>query len=128
MKQGIFKSNNVHLEDHEYQTVKILLENGFDVELIPTSQIKGLRTPDISINGVLWEIKSPLGCSKNTAKHTIQNAAHQASNIIVDLRRCGLPQEQAIKDLVKHFEYSRRLKHMMIISKEGGKILDFTKK
>jgi len=126
MKQGILKTNNVHLEEHEYQTVKTLIFNGYDIELIPTSQIKGLRTPDISINGVLWEIKSPIGNSKNTAKHTIQNAAHQASNIIVDLRRCGLPQDSAIKDLRKHFDYSRRLKRMMIITKEEV-ILDYVK-
>lgn len=126
MKKGILKTNNVHLEDHEYRTVKLLIENGYDIELIPTSQIKGLRTPDISINGVLWEIKSPIGSSKNTAKHTIQNASHQASNIIVDLRRCGLSPEQAIKDLKKHFDYSRRLKRMKIITKDEI-ILDYDK-
>ena len=126
MKKGTLKTNNVHLEDHEYQTVKLLLEKGYDIELIPTSQIKGMRTPDISINGVLWEIKSPTGNSKNTAKHTIQNASHQAFNIIVDLRRCGLSQELAIKDLKYNYELSRRLKQMMIITKEED-ILDYKK-
>ena len=56
MERGILKTNGVHLEEHEYATVKLLLELGYNVELIPTSQVKGMRTPDISINGVLWEI------------------------------------------------------------------------
>ena len=123
---GILKTNGVHLEDHEYQSIKVLLEKGFNIELIPTSQIKGMRTPDISIEGILWEIKSPTGNSKNTIKHTVQNAAHQASNIIVDLRRCGLPEEQAIKELKFHFDLSRRLKRMMIIRK-SEEVLDYIK-
>ena len=48
----------VHLADHEYKTVKLLTENGYDVELIPPSVIKGLRMPDIMINNVPWEIKT----------------------------------------------------------------------
>ncbi len=55
MEKGILKANGVHLANHEYNTVKLLTENGYDVELIPTSVIKGLRMPDIMINNVPWE-------------------------------------------------------------------------
>ena len=126
METGILKTNGVHLEEHEYATVKLLLELGYNVELIPTSQVKGMRTPDISINGVLWEIKSPTGNSKNTIKHTLQNASHQANNVIVDLRRCKLPEEQAIKDLEQRYRLSKRIRRMMIVTKEE-KIIDLAK-
>ena len=76
MEKGTLKVNGVHLENHEYATVKLLLINGYNVELIPASQVKGMRTPDISIDGVLWEIKSPTGSGKHTMKHTLQNATH----------------------------------------------------
>ena len=78
----------VHLADHEYKTVKLLTENGYDVELIPPSVIKGLRMPDIMINNVPWEIKSPTGNGKHTIKHNLQNATHQSNNIILDLPYC----------------------------------------
>ena len=55
MEKGILKANGVHLANHEYNTVKLLTENGYDVELIPPSVIKGLRMPDIMINNVPWE-------------------------------------------------------------------------
>lgn len=47
MGKGNLKQNGVHLQDHEYATVKLLLENGFDIELIPPSQIKNLKMPDM---------------------------------------------------------------------------------
>ena len=116
MEVGNLKTNGVHLAEHEYATIKLLLSLGYDIELIPTSQVKGMRTPDISINGVLWEIKSPTGNSKNTIKHTLQNASHQANNVIVDLRRCKLAEEQAIKDLEQRYRLSKRIRRMKMVN------------
>ena len=126
METGTLKTNGVHLEEHEYATVKLLLNQGYNIELIPTSQVKGMRTPDISVNGVLWEINSPTGNSKNTIKHTLQNASHQANNVIVDLRRCKLPEDQAIKDLEQRYRLSKRIRRMKIVTKDE-KIIDLNK-
>ncbi len=35
MEIGTLKTNGVHLADHEYDTVKLLTEKGYDIELIP---------------------------------------------------------------------------------------------
>ena len=126
MTAGILQTNGVHLEEHEFATVKLLLESGRNIELIPASQVKGMRTPDVSIDGVLWEIKSPTGNGKHTIKHTLQNATHQANNVIVDLRRCRLPQNQAVKELEQRFGLSKRIRHMKIITNEE-EIIDFGK-
>lgn len=126
METGTLKANGVHLENHEYATVKLLLMHGHNIELIPASQVKGMRTPDISIDGVLWEIKSPTGNSRHTMKHTLQNAAHQSSHVIVDLRRCKMSQDIAAKELEHHFRLSRRIHHMKIITVDE-KIIDFSK-
>jgi len=45
MEKGKLKQNGVHLEEHEYNTVKYLLESGYDVELIPPSKIKHPQMP-----------------------------------------------------------------------------------
>ena len=112
--------------EHEYSTVKYFLAQGQDVELIPPLQVKGMNTPDIQINGVTWEIKSPTGDGKHTMKHTIQNAKHQSRNVIVDLRRCGLVEDQAIRELEHHFNLSKRLRRMTIITNSENK-LDYKK-
>ena len=76
--------------------------------------------------GIPWEMKSPEGGSKTTMKHTVENALEQSNNIIVDLQRCKLNDDQAIKDLERQFKLSRRLRRMKIITKDR-EILDFHK-
>ena len=127
MNEGKLAQNGVHLQDHEYKTVKLLLENGFDVELIPPSQIKGLRMPDIMMGGIPWEMKSPEGDGKKTIQNTMQNAAHQAGNIIIDLRRCKINEEKAIRGFEREFNLSKRVKRMKIITLEE-KNLTFPRK
>jgi len=117
MKNGNLKTNGVHLRDHEYATVKLLLENGYDVELIPPSQINGLRMPDIMLHGTPWEMKSPQGGGKCTIMNTIQNGVNQSRNMIVDLRRCKLSDEQALKELKYYLKNSKRLRRLKVITK-----------
>ena len=126
MAKGKLIQNKVHLKAHEYNTVKFLLNRGFDVELVPPSEIKGIRMPDIVMNGVAWEMKSPEGSGKYTLKNAIQNASHQAQSIIIDLRRSPLDEKKSINELERRFALSRRLRRMKIICK-GDKLLDYTK-
>lgn len=126
MSKGKLTQNGVHLREHEWNTVKLLLENGEDVELIPPSQIQGLTMPDIMLHGVPWEIKSPNGRSKNNIKHIIQKAKHQSDSIIIDLRRSTFEEEYAINELKKHFLLSKRLRRMKIVRKNSI-IIDFNK-
>ena len=69
MKKGTLKTNGVHLRDHEYATVKLLLENGYDVELVPPSQINGLRMPDIMLPFRKRTVK-PSGCARDHRRYT----------------------------------------------------------
>lgn len=127
MKNGELKQNGVHLEDHEYKTVNYFLNLGYDIELIPPSQIKGLQMPDIMLEGKPWEMKAPQGGTKNTIRHAMQNAGHQSSNVIIDLRRCKLNTEYAIKDIEAQFKVSKRIRNLKIITNDGN-ILDYISK
>ena len=126
MSLGKLTQNGVHLKEHEYKTVKFFLEKGYDIELIPPSQIKGLHMPDIMMNGVAWEMKAPEGRGKRTLQNTLQNAAHQSVNIIIDLRRCKIKQDDAVKELERHFHLFKRIRQMIIITNEA-QILDYQK-
>ena len=126
MEIGQFKQNGVHLEEHEYNTVKLLLNCGYDIELIPASTVKGFKMPDLVMQGQLWEMKSPQGGGKKTIENTLQTAAKQGKNIIIDLRRCKVDEIQAIKDVQRYFSDSKIIRHIIIITKEEL-ILDLKK-
>ena len=126
MKKGILKTNGVHLQAHEYHTVKILLDSGSSIELVPTTQIKGLKMPDMMVDGIPWEIKAPEGNGKNTIQHNLKYAAHQSENVIVDLFRCKLEEEVALKEIQHHFNLSKRIRRLKVVTK-SEMIIDFHK-
>ena len=126
MGTGKLKQNGVHLQEHEYATVKLFLDKGVDIELIPRSQIKKFRQPDIMMGGVAWEIKAPIGTGKKNIENILQGASEQSRNIIIDLIRSKMPEEDAIKGYEQYFKQSKRIKRMKII-KKNREILDFSK-
>jgi len=126
MKRGKISPNGVILEKHEIATVVFLTELGFDVKLIPQSNAKGVRTPDLIINGVSWELKCPRGQGRWLLENTLQRAVKQSPNVIIDLKRIRIHQTKCLKELEKQFGYSKGLEHLKIITKTR-KIIDFKK-
>ncbi len=117
-KSGKITPNGVILEEHEYATVLFLTEQGYDVELIKPSPIEGTKSPDIKMDGVVWEMKSPIGKGKWVIKNIMQKASHQSENVIIDLRRSRqYPQEKYINEAKQRFESITRLKRLKIIGK-----------
>jgi len=126
-KKGKLIQNRVHLEEHEFQTVKFFIDLGYDIELIPPAQIKGLQMPDIMLLGKPWEMKAPIGNGKNTIMHVMQHAGRQSCNVILDLRRCKLDTNEAIKKTEYYFKTSKRIRNLKIIVNDE-KLIDYSKK
>ena len=126
MKKGKIIPNGVILEKHEYRTVLLFTEMGVDIELIPKSEKKGVHAPDIVMNGLRWEMKSPKGEGKYLMQNTIQKAVKQSRNVIIDLRRAKRSQERCLQELEKEFGSSKNLQKLKVITK-SRKILDFEK-
>ena len=61
MRQGVLITNGVILERHEMMTVNFLLRLGLNIELIPKSNKAGVRTPDLRMEGLEWEMKRGTG-------------------------------------------------------------------
>ena len=125
-KRGKITPNGVVLKTRENATAVFLTEQGFDVDLIPTSNIEGVHTPDIKMNGLKWEMKAPLGEGNQLMENTIQRALKQSQNIIVDLRHTKRHQAKCLRELEKQFLSKKGVKRLKVITK-SGKTLDFEK-
>ena len=126
MKKGKLTQNGVHLQEHEWQTVKYFLENGKDIILLPKSNIKNFRIADIIMDGEPWEIKAPKGNGRYTAQNILQDAAGQSRNVIIDLHRCKMNDDNAKARFEREFVNSKTIKRMKIIDK-SRKMIDFIK-
>ena len=125
-KKGKITPNGVVLKTHENATAVFLTEQGFDVELIPASNIEGVHTPDIKMDGLKWEMKAPLGEGNQLMENTIQRALRQSQNIIIGLRHTKRHQTKCLRELEKQFLNKKGIKHLKVITKRG-KTLDFEK-
>jgi hypothetical protein len=126
MKQGKITPNGVVLHTHENATVVFLTEQGYDIELIPPVQQKGIRTPDIKARDLKWEIKCPTGKSANTIKRAFKVALRQSKNIIFDLRNSKMPDKVNIAKLGKEFSDIRSVENLIIITK-SRKMIELSK-
>ena len=125
-KKGKITPNGVVLKTHENATAVFLTEQGFDVELIPASNIEGVHTPDIKMDGLKWEMKAPLGEGNQLMENTIQRALRQSQNIIIDLRHTKRHQTKCLRELEKQFLNKKGIKRLKVITK-SGKTLAFEK-
>ncbi len=83
-------------EEHEINVARFFADLGYNITFLCPSNIKGNFVPDIVMNGIEWEIKCPIGKGKHTIERNINKAVLQSPNIIVDLRRISLPEDQCI--------------------------------
>ncbi len=117
-KIGKVIPNGVKPAPHEWDTILFFTERGKDVELIPASHTPGDKRPDIFMDGLLWESKSPTKCHHRTIERVFYDASNQSSNIIIDLRRAK-GKENAILTLEKCFKHTRKVRNLYIITKNS---------
>jgi hypothetical protein len=116
----------VYPEPHELETVYLLSKHGKSIEFIKPNMTKGVRSPDIQMDGLLWEIKSPKGKSKRTIEKQFHRASKQSKNLILDLRRVKISLKKSLSETQRQFKIRRYIKKVIIITKDG-KVLTLVK-
>ncbi len=102
---------------HEMAIAELFANMNKDVVFLKPRNIPGAYTPDIKMDGLEWEIKSPDGKSDRTIRRNIHKASTQSKNIIFDLSRIGIAEEKCIKELKNAFESSNHIRNMIIVTK-----------
>ena len=123
MKKGKIIPNGVVLKTHENATVVFLKEQGYDIELIPKSNVTGVHSPDIIMNRLKWEMKAPKGEGKYLINNTIQKAVKQSRNIIIDLRRAKRHQSKCLREIENEFKRSNSVDRIIVITKKSKKLV-----
>lgn len=75
------------------------------------------KTPDITMNGVEWEIKSPTSSEKTTIRNILQKATKQSSNIILDTMRTNTVDETVICQVKTYLSKHKSIKKFVLITK-----------
>ena len=106
-------------EENEIQIAQIIAEHyNARVEFLRPIDDYKRKTPDIMLNGQLWEMKSPKGKSRNTIGRQMKRGMKQSKNIIVDGRRSPLADDVIIGELRNQCVERRSIRKLIFISKK----------
>jgi hypothetical protein len=106
----------LRLEPHEVATGRVRAEYGFRVQFRVPVFGDHMKNPDAFIDGELWEFKAPKGSSeKNTIADQFKRAGKQAKNLVLDLRRCDLPDDVSIDQAQWRFHGQTKLIRLIVI-------------
>lgn len=111
--------DGLEVESHEVETARRLADHGHEIDFRPISTSRGVKNPDVTMDGDTWEFKSPTGSGKNTISHQFSRAGKQATNVVFDLSRCGLDDATAIEQIRRRFFGQRRITRIIVIDKTG---------
>lgn len=117
------------LDIHEKRAADFLATKlGHDITFLVPNRRKGAKTPDITMNGLLWEIKSPKGKSSRTIENNLRAALWQSPYIIIDLRRMDgrVPTQKHLTEVERQFNLSKSIKHIVVITRQEA-TLDFNR-
>jgi Contact-dependent growth inhibition CdiA C-terminal domain len=111
----------VFVNVHEKLVVDFLATKfGYDVAFLVPDRRKGAKTPDIKMNDIFWEIKSPTGKSSRTIENNLRSALLQSPNIILDLRRIDgrIPTKKLLDEIEHRFNDARAIKRIIVITRQ----------
>lgn len=102
-------------KEHEFSAATVIAEYfRSNVVFIRSANFK---TPDFMVNGVSWELKSPMGSSTRTIENNMRAAKKQSVNLIIDLSRVKLHQRSAISRISFYLSKPNRFQKVIVITK-----------
>ena len=116
-QRGVYIAPGRNPWPHELRTAKVLALAGYYVEFLPESN---LHSPDIRLDGVEYEMKSPETEKTSSLEQTIRTALKQCPNIIIDSSRMKMCDDRVQRFLVKKCREQKQIKKMLFITKRGG--------
>jgi hypothetical protein len=110
-------------QDHEIKAALIIANVYFNSDVTFLRQSTH-STPDIEVNGVKWEIKSPLGNGKKTIENNLRAARKQSKNLIVDFGRMKLHQTKAMANIRFYLKHAPNQFNKVIVITKTKKVIE----
>ena len=93
------------------------------LSLLPQAKAYRVRSPDINMDSLAWEIKCPSSQKLDKFRQNISSALQQSENIIVGTFRTKTNDEKIIKYITDYLKSQKKIKHLKVVTK-AHKTLD----
>lgn len=113
-RQGkIIAPSNLNIQEHEMNSARAIADAGYDVEFAHRTWGNRITSPDVVVNGVVWEMKSPIASDRKAIERNLRKACKQSPNVIFDSQRMkgasDVETERRLRSLSEHIRSLRRL-------------------
>ena len=103
---------------HELETAKALAATFGDVEFIPRVEGQRVKSPDIAMLGMQWEMKSPRANDVKALQRILRRAGRQSPNVVVDTSRMkGVSDAAAEKELRRLLPLVKSVRRLVMVNK-----------
>ena len=105
--------------DHELKTAQVFAKHGYTVEFLIVNQGQRIKTADVLIDSIVYEIKSPKTDKLSAVERNLKRATKQSSNIIVDSRRMHKIHDTTIQGfLLQKLKHQRTIKKLLFVNRK----------
>jgi len=119
----VVKYSGLNVWPHEQVIADILAADGHIVEFIKPADRKGENTPDVLMDGIRWEFKSPKSSKLDAVERNLKRASRQCSRIVFASRRMKRVPDKAIeRELSKQLNVSKKIDLIKFINRHGKTI------
>lgn len=125
---GSIVSENQKITNEEKDNIdalKAFADKGDKVVLLKTSDQKGVRTADSTINGVLWEVKTNRTPTESAIDTALRSCNGQSKNLVLNLKS-GITDTRLISGLKGRIQRTNIQK--IIVERNGVIVKNFNRK
>lgn len=120
LKGKVIVDNDLNIWPHERQTAEALANAGYVVKFVRKSEVDHVKTPDIFMDGLYWEFKSPKSGNVGMILKNLRRALHQSCCIVFDSRRMkNLPNQVIEREVRIRSNELRSLRRLIYINRRG---------
>lgn len=110
-------------EQHEIEIAGVLAQYFHQpVEFIIPSKGYKMKSADVIIGGISWELKSPTGASRKTTVEYQFKGLRQSRYLVIDGRRTKLSDEYILKQIALEIPKHPRANKVLFITKQANVI------
>lgn len=111
---------------HELRTAKALAASGHDVVFVRRIGGDRVKTPDIEMDGILWEMKCPETGQTKSLQRVLRRASAQSGNVLIDSSRMKGVSDQAVERELRRLKpLVKAVRRLILVNKER-KVIDLS--
>ena len=111
---------------HELATERRLAETGRDVEFPSKTIGPRVTSPDIIMNGIAWEMKSPESRKLAALERNLRKSKRQSPNVIIDAARMKGISDADVEDELRRLRPLVRSVKRLLLVKKSGEVVDIS--